>query len=279
MNVLDFILNLAALLLWLNWRASTMPEPAALPGKSLAATLRRAGGPRRADWGSLLLLAAILLIRAIFYWQIGRTLDWTALLDAQVFTVAFSSHFLDRMLLYSFLSFGRVLLLAYAWLLLLSILQHGDPAGHAQRMVAWQLGRVHRWPGVVKALLPFVLGTLAWAGLNAWLGGTFYLPEPGGAARLWAQSAAVGACVYLAWVPLLAGLLGLHLVESYVYLGKSAFWDFTSACARGLLLPLQKIPLRVGRVDLMPLVLLAVLIALAILGRPWITNRLVQLVY
>jgi uncharacterized protein YggT (Ycf19 family) len=278
-NVLDFILNLAALLLWLNWRASSMPEPAALPGKSLAATLRRAGGPRRADWGSLLLLVAILLVRALFYWQIGRALDWTALLDAQTVKVAFSSHFADRMLLYSLLTFGRMLLLAYAWLLLLSILQHGEPMGHAQRLVAWQLGRVHRWPPVVKALLPFVLGTLAWAGLNAWLGGTLYLPEPEGAARLWAQSAAVGAVVYFAWLPLLTALLVLHLVESYVYLGKSAFWDFTSACARGLLRPLQKIPLRAGRVDLMPLVMLAALIALAIYGRPWITKQLVQLVY
>ena len=279
MNVLDFILNLAALLLWLNWRASSMPEPAALPGKSLAATLRRAGGPRRADWGSLLLLAAILLVRALFYWQIGRALNWTAPLDAQIIKVSFSSHFADRMLLYSLLSFGRMLLLAYTWLLLLSILQHGEPMGHAQRMVAWQLGRVHRWPPVVKALLPFALGTLAWAGLNAWLGGSLYLPEPESVSRLWAQSAAVGVVVYLAWLPPLIALLALHLVESYVYLGRSAFWDFTASCARGLLRPLRKIPLRVGRVDLMPLLLLVALIGVFIYGGSGIAALLRRLVY
>ena len=48
-------------------------------------------------------------------------------------------------------------------------------------------------------------------------------------------------------------ILLLHLVTSYVYLGKSPVWDFIATTARGLLALLRWLPLRVGKLDLGPL--------------------------
>ncbi len=279
MAIVDFILNLACLLLWLNWRASGMPDHAALPGKSLAATLRRAGSHRSSGLGSLATLLAVLVVRSFFYWQIGRALNWTAVIDVQVLAVQFSSQFLGRMMFFSFLSFFKMLLAAHAWLVLLSMLHPGEPAGPAQRMVAWQLGPVHRWPSWIKPALPLLVCGGAWAAFAAQFGGTIYLPEAADAGQFWWLTLAVGACSYLWWLPLLVGLLVLYVVESYVYLGQSVFWEFISATGRRLLQPFRRLPLRVGPVDFTPALLLVLLLTAGIYGVPWLAAWLRQGVY
>jgi len=43
-------------------------------------------------------------------------------------------------------------------------------------------------------------------------------------------------------------ILLLHMLNSYVYLGNQAFWHYVSKTSRNLLSPLDRLPLRVGRV-------------------------------
>lgn len=278
-NAVSLILDFACLLLWLNWRSAAMPEPALAPGRTLAATLRRAETPRSSRWNSLGALGAVLAARSFFYWQIGPTLNWTAMLDAKVVAIPFYSGFLDRMFLFSLLSFLRMLLLAHVWLLLLSVLNHGEPSGAGQRLVAWQLGRVHRWPRAVKCLLPFVMTCLAWAGVM-WLVSRWQADPPAeSAGRLWAQSAGVGVVVYLAWAPLVCGVMFLHMLESHVYLGQSPFWEFVTATARALLRPLRALPLRAGPVDLAPLAAAVLALAAGHYGGAWLTGLLRQLAF
>ena len=62
---------------------------------------------------------------------------------------------------------------------------------------------------------------------------------------------------YLAWKYLIGGLLLLWLLTTYVYLGNSVFWSFVNLTGRNLLLPLRWAPLRVGKVDLAPVVAIA----------------------
>ncbi|HSU56086.1 MAG TPA: hypothetical protein VLT36_18660, partial [Candidatus Dormibacteraeota bacterium] len=60
----------------------------------------------------------------------------------------------------------------------------------------------------------------------------------------------------------------LHLVSSYVYLGSSPFWEFISRTSTTITAPLRKLPLRLARVDLTPV--LGVILILCVLE--WLPN-------
>ena len=53
---------------------------------------------------------------------------------------------------------------------------------------------------------------------------------------------------------LLPAFLVVHLVASYVYLGKSPVLDFTELTARNILSPLNGFSLRTGKVDFAPII-------------------------
>ena len=63
------------------------------------------------------------------------------------------------------------------------------------------------------------------------------------------------------------GFLALYVLNSYVYLGDFAFLDFVNTTSHGLLRPLRRLPLRVGRVDLAPLAGMALVMLAAEYGR------------
>jgi len=54
-------------------------------------------------------------------------------------------------------------------------------------------------------------------------------------------------------------ILALHLLNSYIYFGKNPFWKYVNVTAQKLLLPLKKVPLRVGKVDFAPVLALGLL--------------------
>src|ERR1051326_3001020 len=127
MNVIDWILNVVCVLLWLDWRAARPAAMAPAPALSLVASLKRAE-PRPAKRGSLLAgLAGVLLLRALFYWQVGSALHWTPALRLGVIAPPFRSDLAGRMFLYSALSFLLALGLFYSCLLLVLIVNRGLP--------------------------------------------------------------------------------------------------------------------------------------------------------
>lgn len=270
MAVIDLILNVAALLLWLNGRSAGMPSVVDLPGKSLSSTLHRAHAANARGWPSYVGVMVILSVRSIFYWQIGPALNWTAMLDLEVVSIPFRSDFLGRMFQYSLLSFFRLWLLMQAGIVLLSLLQKGEPNGPAPRMVAWQLGRIHRWPGAIKLVLPWGGGGIAWWLVSWTLLGAGLMDEPGTAWLQLQQAAILGLAVYLAWVPLVAGLFLIYLVESHVHLGRFAIWEYLRSCARTMLDRLEWLPARVGRLDFKPLICAALVLGLGHLARLWL---------
>jgi hypothetical protein len=242
MGLIDFILNLAGLLLWLNWRAAKAdplgkPAPATLVG-----TLRRAVPVNPKRWHLPAVLGGLLLLRAVFYWQIGSVTNWVGTLDLGVTVLSFPSNLAGRLLsflricLFSFCSFGLTLIVFYLWLLLLSVLAGPEPF-HA--LVRMQLGRIDRWPRWAKALLPLVFTALLWwlaSWLFAWL---HVIPRPVSAAHRLGESLVVALGSYLAWKYLIAALLALHLLNSYIYFGKHPFWKYVDATAQTLLRPLR----------------------------------------
>jgi uncharacterized protein YggT (Ycf19 family) len=260
MSLLDFILNVAGLLLWLHWSAA--PAVVMVPARAAA---RRAA--TRTRFYYLLALAGLLFGRAIFYWQAGPPLDWRPGIPLGPVVLPFRSDFFGTMLLYSCFSFAATLGLFYMCLLALSLLNPvGADADPAQRLMRQQLGVLGRWPNAAKLVLPLLVTMLAWCLLNPLLLRIDLLPRvtPW---HLLAQGAVIGLAVYLALKFLVVGFLLLHLLNSYVYLGDFPFWKFVNTTARGLLRPLQWLPLRIGRVDLAPVVGTALVLLAAEFGR------------
>jgi uncharacterized protein YggT (Ycf19 family) len=272
MSVIDFILNVVGLLLWLNWRAIPLAVPAR-GGTSLASTLKPAGPPRPRVW----YLAALLLllpVRALFYWQVGEPIHWTPRIPLGPMTFWFRSDIFGRMLLFSALSFAVALGIFYLCLLLLSWIngQISD-ADPAQRLVRAHLGRLDRWPGALKLVLPLFFIAAAWCALNPVLVNLDMLPRNEHSFwRIAAQGAVIGLAAYLVLKYLLVAILAMYLVNSYVYLGELPLWEFVNATARALLRPLRRLPLQAGKIDFAPVLAIVMVLAAAHFSLPPLTE-------
>ena len=255
MRLVDFILNLAGLLLWVKWRSLPFDPFHRRTPATLVGTLRRAAPSHFRRWHLLAGIAALLLLRALFYWQIGSAFTpvWVGKVTLEPAVFSFVSNSLGRMLVFSLFSFGQAFSILYLWLLLLSLLTGPSAMEHPlQRMVRQQLGRIAAWPRWSKLLLPWAATALAW-GVTSWPFGWMH-PQPAmSVTHRLAESLIIGLGSYLAWKPLIAGLLGLRLLNTYVYFGRHSFWNEVQLTSQILLAPLRKLPLRVGRADFAPI--------------------------
>ncbi|HSY18263.1 MAG TPA: hypothetical protein VK815_08020 [Candidatus Acidoferrales bacterium] len=247
MSIVDFILNLAGLLLWLNWRSLrfdplTKRRPATLMG-----TLRPAAPKKLRRWHLLVFIAVLLLFRAVIYRYMVPF--WVGHLDFGVTNLPFRSDDFYRMSVFSFFSFSLTLGIFYLCLLPLSLLAGPEPF---HSLVKVPLGRVDDWPRWAKIILPFFATALFWW-LASWVFGWLQIsPRAVLPAERFEQSLIIGLGSYLLWKFPLGAILVLHLLNSYVYFGKHPFWKYVHATAQTLLSPLQKIPLRLGKVDFAP---------------------------
>jgi uncharacterized protein YggT (Ycf19 family) len=271
MGVIDFILNLAGLLLWLNWRSLRFDPLVKRMPATLMGTLRPAEPQKLRRWHLLVFLAGLLFLRAVLYRWLAPF--WIGKLDFGVVVPPFRSDWFGGMLLFSFFSFGLTLGVFYIGLLFLSLLAGPDPI-HA--LVKVPLGRVDRWPRWAKVVLPFFGAAACWW-LASWAFVWMQIMPPVTMAGRFEQSLVIGMGSYLVWKFPAGALLALHLLSSYIYFGRHPFWKYVSATAQKLLQPLRKIPLRVGKVDFAPLLGIAIVfLAAEGLGRwlMWVYARL-----
>jgi len=253
MGLIDFILSLAGVLVWLNWRSIRFDPLVKTTPATLVGTLRRAEPRRRKGWHLLAGLAGLLVLRAVLYHLIGPEADWKPKLDLFFVVPPFHSHVFLHALLFSLLSFARMLIICYFWLLMLAVINRWntepDPL---QKTLGLHLGPVARWPWPVQVLLPVVLVAGLWFALHPLLMYLGIVDRVRSLAVLAEQGVLIGLALYFSLQYLLPPFLLLHLVASYVYLGSSPAWDFVRATARNLLAPLRWLPLRVGRLDFAP---------------------------
>jgi uncharacterized protein YggT (Ycf19 family) len=278
MGYVDFILNLAALLLWIKWRSLPFDPIHKRTPATLVGTLRRAAPSHFRRWHLLAGIGLLLIFRALFYWQIGPAAHWTGRLDLGVITLSFRSDLFGRMLLFSVSSFSLTLGIFYLWLLLLSLLAGSTAnAGPIHRLVRMPLGGIDGWPGWAKIILPFTATALIW-GLASWLFARLeIIPKPVSAMHCIEESLVIGLGSYLVWKFIAAALLVLHLLNTYIYFGKHPFWNYVNTTAQNLIAPLRKIPLRAGKVDFAPVVGIAIIFFAAELaerGLVWLYARL-----
>jgi uncharacterized protein YggT (Ycf19 family) len=263
MGIADLILNIAGLLLWLNWRSGRFDPLVRRAPATLMGTLRPAAPRKLRRWHLLLFIALLLLLRALIYWWIGAEENWSAKLNlgATVLWFSTNAHWTGfcHMVMFSFLSFGLLLGTFYICLLPLSLLAGPMPI---QGLATIPLGRVDGWPRWVRIMLPFIATALLWW-LASWpLTHVGVLTAASRAVRF-QQSTLLGLSSYLLWKFPIGVILLAHLLNSYIYFGKHPFWHYVEVTARKLLRPLEKAPLKVGKVDFSPVVALAIIFALA----------------
>lgn len=261
MSLVDFILNLAGLLLWLNLRARRFDPLAQSTPATLAGTLKPAEPRRLRGWPLLAGLMLLLFLRAVLYWQIGSPANWTPKLDLFVVVLSFRNVLFSTMLLFSLLSFLSAIVVFYFWLLCLICLTRElaepDPIARLMRL---HVGRLGRWPWIaLLSVLPVGI-VLAWLTLHPLLVHCDVSPRTTSIWRLLAQGGLVSLGTVLSLKYLLPPFLFLHLVASYVYLGRSPLWDFVGSVARRLLTPIRWPLLQIGKVDFAPLAGVVVLL-------------------
>jgi uncharacterized protein YggT (Ycf19 family) len=278
MGYVDFILNLAGLLLWLNWRSLPFDPFNKRTPATLVGTLRRAAPSHFRRWHLLAAVGVLLVLRATIYWWIGPAAHWNGRLDLGMISLSFRSDLLLRMLLFSILSFGVTLAVFYLWLLLFSLLtQPTERNGPIHRLVRMIMGGIDGWPNWAKIISPFATVTLLWWPASWPLAELEIIPKPVSAAHRIEESLVIGLGSYLAWKFIAAALLILHLLNTYIYFGRHPLWNYVNATSQTLLSPLRKIPLRVGKVDFAPVVGIALIFFAAELGEralAWFYTRL-----
>lgn len=271
MGLIDSILNIACLLLWLNWRSTHAVAREKAPPVSLAATLKKTSPRRASRWISLGVLLVVLAGRAAFYWNVGMGLSWTPSLRLGVVSVPFRSDDFSRMLLFSMLSFGVVLFVAYAWLLLISVINRRVSVDEPmQRLVRVQLGWLDCWPAALKLLTPLVVATLSWGLGSPLLVKLGLAPAPISTIHRWEQAVLLGVSSLLSWRFLLIGVCVLYVLNSYVYFGQSSFWSYVNTTGANLLAPLRRLPVRLGKVDFAPLLAIALVLVAVRWAAQWL---------
>ena len=255
MSSVDFILNIVGLLLWFNWRGARFDPINRTTPATLTGTLRRAEPRRFKLWLLPLALIVLLAIRALFYCQLGPAVAWTPALDLGAISLSFRSDRQNLMFLFSALSFLRVLIIFYFWLIFLVVInRNADALDPLLRLLRLHLGLVGRWPWPLQLIiLPFVVA-LAWAALHSALANLSVINPVRSYNHLVVQGLVLGGALLLSLKYIIPLLLFLYLIGSYVYFGRNPLWEFIHLCARSFLAPISRWPLQVGKVDFAPLV-------------------------
>ena len=135
MALIDSLLNLVGLLLWLSATGFGAVAIQRQP-LTLASNLRPVTKVVPRGWPYMAGLLVLLLVRGLFYWNVGRSLGWVAVWSPGPMSVMFRSDYLLRMVAYSFLSFGWILMMVYGSMALLAALHRdGEPGELIGRVV------------------------------------------------------------------------------------------------------------------------------------------------
>lgn len=274
MSLIDSILNLAGLLLWLNWRSLHFDPLASRKPATLIGTLKPATAAKARRWMILVSLPALLFFRALLYWQIGAPADWLPKLDLGAVVLVFRVDQFGYAAVFSVFSFLRFAAVAFFWFAALCIVNRRvlDP-DPLLRLLRLQLGRFAQAPLVIQILFPLIGAVLFWAALHPLLSWAQTVGGARSASQVLIQGLLVTAGLLTTLKLLFPVLLLLHMLSSYVYLGKNPFWDFITITARNLLWVLPAKGLRTSRFDFAPLVAI-VLILLVLHTVPTIALKL-----
>jgi hypothetical protein len=264
MSALHLLLNLAALLLVYSWRGAAVTGT---PGgaMTIVSTVKSAGRRKRRLWPMPVLLAAMLVLRGVLYWHLGRQVEWTATWNLGPFGVSFRSDVLSRMLVFSAVSFAWAAWNCVGWLIVLSALKPDtEEPNPVREMIRAQLGLLARVPLLVALSAMGLLTALLWCGLSEAFSALEILPASASFEYRFEQGLIIGGWALLGCKWPLTALFVARFLDSHVYLGTHPIWGFVQETAGAALRPLGWC--RVGRLELAPVLGIAAVWALALAG-------------
>lgn len=264
MAFVDLILNLVALMFWLNWRYAGFEKPKLSPPSQILVSNLRIDTPADSSrWTNLVGLLAILLLRGWIYHNIGGQSGWTPNLNFGPLAISFRSDFVERMFLFSLLSFTKIFLCFYFWLLILSALNDAMDADKSfHRWTCLHLGFLDDLPVALKWILPGITASVLWFALLIVFSRMGLVPPAGSLGTILLKALLMGIHAYFVVKFLLLGILGLHLLNLYVYVGSHDWVDYVSRTAKNLLRPLAPFPTRFGKLEFAPAIgLILILLA------------------
>src|SRR5688500_5904850 len=168
MNIINWILNIACVFLWIDWRSGRTGRPQSV--LSIASALRSTARDSTRGLGSVAALMAILFFRPFVYYSIGFAIIWTVSLNFLAVAIPWHSDLLSRMFLFSPIRSAITLGISYSWLLLLAAVNRPTGTAAAEevmhRLIRGQLGLLFRIPWLLKPLLPSFIAAISWMALN-----------------------------------------------------------------------------------------------------------------
>ena len=272
MSLIDSILNIAGILLWLNWRSVAADPFITGTPATLSGTLRRAQPAKPNRWNYLAAIGVLLLLRAVLYRLIGPEVNWVPKL--KLFFIDLGFHFgptffgsMGTAILFSLLSFLRVFLICYFWLLVLAAINRNSSSGNPiQKLIVLQLRALAHWPRFAQIIFPILLVAALWIIFHPLLVIANAANHVQTNLGLCVQGLLIGLAIVLTLKYLLVAILAVHLISSYVYFGRSALWDWVDMTAKNFLKVFKLSSVRAGKIDLAPIAgIVLVLVLLEIL--------------
>lgn len=278
MGFLDLVLNIFAVWLWASWLMRVKTQNAGYRYGSVSNALNHPSkkqnrvGRHSGNWKMWVALLILLIARPLLYWDMG--LGWNAVLKFGAVSISFATTNLLAMQIFSLASFIQMLLIFYSWLLLLGIFNYGNNLNEnnlAHKVIHCLVGRLGNWPVGIRLCLPAMVAMPLWFFFSLILEWTGIFPQQGSIKAIFHESLVMGLCAYLPWCHLLAGLIFIYFLNSYLFLGTSPVWNYLHAITRKLLAFLYMLPLTFGKIDFVPIVGLGITFLIYEYGCRWLS--------
>lgn len=256
LETINLLLNLAGLGLWIGAFVFSRAAVQLSRPLTLLSTLRP---ETSAAHGRLVLLGsltAMLVLRAAAYWNFSTTGGRLPSVDFGILSISFRSDLFTDMLAYSISSFLVFLYLYYLWMLGISLCCHSSGlVDSIENFVKQQLRFLASWYVGWKVFASLSAGAGLWLAVGSALlvFGIGEIPREWSVSTLLLQSPFVAASFGCSFLLVMAAVLALHFINSYVYFGEHAVWPFIDRTAKVYLSPLRRFPLMLGRFDFAPI--------------------------
>lgn len=256
LEIINFLLNLAALGLWIGTFPFSHPAARLSRPLTLLSTLRPETSAAHGRLVLLGILTALLVLRAAVYWNFSKTVGGLPSVDFGILLISFRLDVFTDLLAYSFVSFFVFLYLYYLWMLGISLcFRSRGLADSIENFVNQQLRFLASWHVGWKIFISLFAGAGLWLATGSVLlfFGIGEIPREWLVSNLLLTSPFVAASFGCSFLLVMAVFLALHLISSYVYFGEHAVWPFIDRTAKVYLSPLRRFPLMLGRFDFAPI--------------------------
>lgn len=258
MNYLDWGLNILMIYLWIR-----CCRKCAAAGCDYSA--RRAN---RFRWFfTWFVILFFLFFRACIYFYVGTTSGWQGRLNLGIIEVPFASFDFSSMVLFSFVSLFKWMVLLYSWVLFFSAFSAG--AGDGLRNWASDLQAVllknvgTQWFSVLKIVFPGFLMPVIW-GVFCFIADCVGIITWGSSLQVLKEGIMLTLALYYSYSYFLVFLSIIYFFITYFYLRGSVLQNYLRDVIRKIFTPLYYLPLTTPdgeggvKIDFVPVVGLAI---------------------